>query len=54
MLLFAITIVFNTMHLIIYIQQARDIAKLPVSLGQISLFVLCAGSASATPQQHIF
>jgi hypothetical protein len=40
-------LIFHTIRLILCFQQARKIDTLPVSLGQISLIVLCAGSTSA-------
>ena len=42
--IFAFTFIFHTIRLILCIQQAREIDNLPVSLGQSSLIVLCAGS----------
>jgi hypothetical protein len=38
--------IFHTIRLILCFQQARKIDTLPVSLGQSSLIVLCAGSTS--------
>ena len=38
--------IFHTICLVLCFQQARKIDTLPVSLGQSSLIVLCAGSTS--------
>ena len=42
LLLSVFIIILNTMHLILFIQQAMEIDNLHVSLGQSSLIVLCA------------
>ena len=39
-----VTIIFHTIRLILCFQQAGEIDKLTVSLGQSFLVVLCAGS----------
>ena len=41
--LFAFIFILHTIRLILCIQQAGEIDNLPVSLGQSSLIVLCAG-----------
>ena len=46
LLLSAINTIFHTIRLIFCFQQAREIDNLPISLGQSSLIVLCAGSTS--------
>ena len=46
--LFAFIFILHTICLILCIQQARKIDNLPVSLGQNTLIVLCAGPR----QQH--
>ena len=46
-LLLTAIIILHTIRLIICFQQARKTDNLPVSLGQSSLIVLCAGSTSA-------
>ena len=45
-LLFSANITLYTIRLILCIQQAGTIDNLPVSLGQSSFIVLCAGSTS--------
>ena len=61
LLLSAIITDFHVVPLILCFQQARDIGTLSVSLGQSSLFVLCAGSTlvtgvarSSSTRKHIF
>ena len=50
--LFSFTFIFHTIRLILCFQQAGEIDNLPVSFGQSSLIMLCAGSTSALVLRH--